>query len=50
MVDCMCVWLYCTLGFEHLTKATALLGSELSIEIDTETVHSTCHMHMVFFQ
>jgi spatacsin len=26
MVDCLCVWLYCTLGVEQLSKATVLLG------------------------
>eukprot|EP00731_Ephydatia_muelleri_P024068 Em0016g339a len=25
MIHCMCVWLYCTLGFEVLDKATAIL-------------------------
>ena len=29
MVDCMCVWLYCTLGFDQLAKATVLIGCEL---------------------
>ena len=25
MVDCMCVWLYSTLGYEQLNNATVLL-------------------------
>ena len=28
MVDCVCVWLYSTLGCEVLEKAATLLGSE----------------------
>ena len=27
MVDCMCVWLYATLGYKVLEKATTLLAS-----------------------
>lgn len=30
MVDCVCVWLYSTLGCEVLEKAATLLGSECS--------------------
>ena len=31
MVDCLCVWLYCTLGVEQLSKATVLLGCKLEL-------------------
>ena len=31
MVDCLCVWLYCTLGVEQLCKATVLLGCKLEL-------------------
>ena len=33
MVDCLCVWLYCTLGFEQLSKATVLLECKRELRL-----------------
>ena len=33
MVDCLCVWLYCTLGFEQLSKATVLLERKIELRV-----------------
>ena len=49
MVDCMCVWLYSTLGYEQLNKASVLLGctSTLHMYIYYEDLNltSVCPLH-----
>lgn len=40
MVDCMCVWLYSTLGCEQLSKATVLLGCMSTLHVYTPAIYS----------
>ena len=43
MVDCVCVWLYCTLGYKQLSKATVLLGCTCTCTCTCMYVYLTVH-------
>ena len=48
MVDCLCVWLYCTLGIEQLSKATVLLGCKLELGENYCCQHvEACRFHTI---